>query len=155
MDHEHREAAAEADLGDLLMRVARTLRRRGAAVTAPWDLSPHQVRALRVVARYERIRPGELAAHLRVAPRSVTDVVDALQDRGLVAREPDPTDRRATVVTLTASGTRLVRETDAARRADADAYFERLAARDRAALRRMLAALDDDPTETPGDVRRG
>lgn len=155
MDHEHEGAPAEADLGDLLMRVARALRRRGVAATAPWELSPHQVRALRVVARHERIRPGELAAHLRVAPRSVTDVVDALQERGLVTREPDPTDRRATVVTLTASGTQLVHETDAARRADADAYFERLTARDRAALRRILTALDDDPTDSPGEIRSG
>jgi DNA-binding MarR family transcriptional regulator len=144
VEHQHGDAPAEADLGDLLMRVARTLRRRGVSVTAPWDLSPHQVRALRVVARHQRIRPGELAAHLRVAPRSVTDVVDALQERGLVTREPDATDRRATVVRLTASGTRLVHETEAARRTDADAYFDRLPARDRAALRRILTTLDED-----------
>ena len=71
------EVPSEADLGDLVMRVARSLRRRGAEVTAPWALAPHQARALRVVARHERIRPGELAGHLRVAPRSVTDVIDA------------------------------------------------------------------------------
>jgi DNA-binding MarR family transcriptional regulator len=152
VDHPHRDAPAEADLGDLLMRVARTLRRRGVAATAPWDLSPHQVRALRVVARHERIRPGELAAHLRVAPRSVTDVVDALEERGLVTRAPDPSDRRATVVTLTASGTQLVRETDAARREDADAYFARLSDRDRATLRRILETLDESGPTRPGQL---
>ena len=132
----------EADLGDLVMRVARGLRQRGAAVTAPWDLAPHQARALRVVARHEQIRPGELAVHLRVAPRSVTDVVDALEERGLVHRTPDPTDRRATVVTLTASGRGLVDEIDAARRADSHAYFSQLSDRDQAALRRILTRLD-------------
>ncbi len=138
------EPATDPDLGDLVMRVARTLRRRGAEAMAPWDLAPHQVRALRVIARHERIRPGELAAHLRVAPRSVTDVIDALEARGLVERTPDPTDRRATVVTLTASGRRLVDETGAARRADAEVYFARLSERDRAALRRILTRLDED-----------
>ena len=94
---------SETDLGDLVMRVARGLRQRGAAVTAPWDLAPHQARALRVVARHGQVRPGRIAAHLRVAPRSVTDVIDALEERGLVERAPDADDRRATVVTLTAS----------------------------------------------------
>lgn len=138
------ERPTEADLGDLVMRVARGLRHRGAAVTAPWDLAPHQARALRVVARHERIRPGELAAHLRVAPRSVTDVIDALEERRLVVRSPDPTDRRATVVTLTASGKQLVHAIDEARRSDAHAYFSRLSERDRATLRRILTRLDDD-----------
>lgn len=132
------------DLGDLVMRVARTLRRRGADAMAPWDIAPHHARALKVIGRHERIRPGELAGHLRVAPRSVTDVVDALEARGLLAREPDPSDRRATVLVLTASGRELVEQIGSARRADADTYFARLSASDRAALTRILHTLDDE-----------
>jgi DNA-binding MarR family transcriptional regulator len=126
------------------MRVARSLRRRGAEAMAPWGLAPHQVRALRVVSHHEGIRPGELAIHLRVAPRSVTDVVDALEERGLLERRRDPGDRRATVLALTASGQQLVDDTGAARRADAEAYFARLSERDRATLRRILTRLDED-----------
>ena len=133
---------SETDLGDLVMRVARALRHRGAHAMAPWDLAPHHARALRVVGRHDGIRPGELAGHLRVAPRSVTDVVDALEERGLLERRPDPTDRRATVLALTASGRTLVAEVDAARRADAHTYFARLSERDREALRRILTTLD-------------
>ncbi len=138
------ERVTDPDLGDLVMRVARSLRRRGAEAMAPWDLAPHQVRALRVVGHHEGIRPGELATHLRVAPRSVTDVVDALEQRGLLERHQDPADRRATVLALTASGQRLLDETGAARRADAEAYFARLPERDRATLRRILTRLDDE-----------
>ena len=99
-------------------------------------------RALRVVGHHETLRLGELAQHLRVAPRSVTDVVDALEERGLAERTPDPTDRRAHVVRLTPAGTRLVAEVDAARRAGAEEYFGRLPDRDRATLRRILERLD-------------
>lgn len=137
------EGTFDADLGDLVMRVARALRRRGADAMAPWDIAPHHARALKVIGRHERIRPGELAGHLRVAPRSVTDVVDALEARGLLAREPDPSDRRATVLVLTASGRQLVEEIGSARRADADTYFARLSESDRASLQRILRTLDD------------
>ena len=65
-----------------------------------------------------------------------------MEARGLVQRTPDPTDRRATVVTLTASGRGLVDEIDAARRADSHAYFSQLSDRDREALRRILTTLD-------------
>lgn len=143
-DHTASEDAVDADLGDLVMRVARVLRRRGAEAMAPWHIAPHHARALKVIGRHDRIRPGELAGHLRVAPRSVTDVVDALEARGLLARQPDANDRRATVLVLTASGRRLVDEIGAARRADADTYFARLTPSDRAALTRILRTLDDD-----------
>lgn len=135
--------ATELDLGDLVMRVARTLRRRGMAAYEPWDLTPHHARALRVIGHHDAIRLGELAQHLRVAPRSVTDVVDALEDRALVRRTPDPTDRRAQVVGLTDTGRGLVERVDAARRTESLEYFSRLGERDRATLRRILLTLDD------------
>ncbi len=134
--------AADLDLGDLVMRVARDLRRTGMAAYEPYDLAPHHARALRVVSHHGTMRLGELAQHLRVAPRSVTDVVDALEERGLAERTPDPTDRRAQVVGLTPEGRRLVDEVDTARRSGAEAHFGRLSERDRASLRRILERLD-------------
>ena len=46
----------------------------------------------------------ELSQELRCTPRNVTDLVDALEAAGLVARGPHPTDRRATLVSLTDQG---------------------------------------------------
>jgi DNA-binding MarR family transcriptional regulator len=46
----------------------------------------------------------ELSQTLRCTPRNVTDLVDALEASGLVARGPHPTDRRATLVRLTRRG---------------------------------------------------
>jgi DNA-binding MarR family transcriptional regulator len=132
-----------AALGDLLMRAARTLRRRFGAVLAPWDLSPHQARALRVVGSGDGVRLSELAEALRIAPRSATEVADGLQERGLVERAADPTDRRAVVLTVTEAGRQVQREVDAARAADSAELFARLSAADRAELARILRVLTD------------
>lgn len=129
-------------LADLLMNAARAMRRRWSDGLAPWDLSPHQARALRVVQRHEAARMGEIAAHLRIAPRSVTEVLDRLEERGLVRRVPDPTDRRATLIELTDAGAVLLGEVDRARAEQSTAYLGVLSAREQAHLARLLRRLD-------------
>lgn len=46
----------------------------------------------------------ELSQALRCTPRNVTGLIDALEAADFVARGPHPTDRRATLVTLTDHG---------------------------------------------------
>jgi len=51
-----------------------------------------------------------LADDLKVTPRNVTGLVDGLVATGFVTREPHPTDRRATLVSLTEHGTSTLAE---------------------------------------------
>ncbi len=54
---------------------------------------------------------GEAAKHLDRAQSVVSDIVTQLESKGLLEREPDPTDRRRTLVWLTPAGfTALERE---------------------------------------------
>ncbi|MPQ97777.1 MarR family transcriptional regulator [Modestobacter sp. I12A-02628] len=126
------------------MRAARTLRRRSSELLEPWDLSPHQARALGVVCRHDAPRLAELAERLRIAPRSATEVVDALQARGLVERVPDEADRRAVLIRPTAAGRAVREQVDAAREADSETVFARLDPTDRATLARILRSLTED-----------
>lgn len=139
-----------AALSELLMRAGRTQRRRWRDVLAPWDLSPSHARALRVISEGDATRVSDLAAALRIAPRSATEVVDGLQERGLVERAPHPRDRRAVLLRPTEEGRRIRAEVEAARAADSRELFGRLGAEDRAALARILAALVDDERPAPG-----
>jgi len=131
------------DLGELIVRAARSLRGRWREVLEPWDLSPHQARALGVVGRAEGLRLSALAEGLRIAPRSATEVVDGLAGRGLVERVPDPTDRRAVLVQLTDEGRRVQAEVSAARAADARAALGRIPVDERAELARLLRRFVD------------
>jgi len=131
------------ELGDLVMRMARAQRRRFREALAPWDLSPHHARALRVVSERDGMRLTDLAEALHIAPRSATEVADGLQERGLVERTPDPGDRRAVLLRVTDEGRRIRAEIDAARTADAAELFGRLSPGDRAELARLLRSLTD------------
>jgi DNA-binding MarR family transcriptional regulator len=127
--------------GDLLMAAARSLRRRFGVVLGQWDVTPAQSRALRVVEELGAARLSVLAERLHIAPRSATEVVDALEAHGLVARAADPADRRATTVTLTEEGRRLLGVIEEARRAEAELFFAVLPAADRRELDRILRVL--------------
>lgn len=131
----------EETLGEAFWGVARRLRRSNVEALAPWDITPSQFRAVTSLRHHGELRPGTLAEHLRIAPRSATEVVDGLEERGLVERAPDPGDRRATLVRLTAAGEELAAAVATARATEAESFFGALPARDRAELLRILRAL--------------
>ncbi|WP_163543699.1 MarR family winged helix-turn-helix transcriptional regulator [Occultella kanbiaonis] len=138
------ERAPESDPSDLLTHATRALRRRWAASLGPWGLAPHEARALRVISDSDGARLSDIAAHLRIAPRSATEVVDALQEKSLVERMPDPTDRRAVLAVPTDTGRALAEEIGAARLQVSRDYFSRLEPQEQDQLAALLHRLIAD-----------
>jgi DNA-binding MarR family transcriptional regulator len=137
-----RRDPSDESLADSFWSVARRLRETSQETLAPWDITPAHLRALRMLKRHGTIRLSELSDHLHIAPRSTTEVVDALETRGLVRRRPDPGDRRATLVELTEHGAEVLDAVRAAARGtEAGRVFGRLSRADRAELARILGQL--------------
>ncbi|MDF8264621.1 MarR family winged helix-turn-helix transcriptional regulator [Luteipulveratus flavus] len=139
--------APERDLGSMLVELTRLIRRRSHAALEPYGLSPAQGRAFRVISHHrdadEELRLSGLAERLRIAPRSTTEVVDRLETLGLVRRSPSPSDRRATVLTLTDKGEQLRRTLDRRRVESTEDLFAALSDTERDTLGRLLRkALD-------------
>jgi DNA-binding MarR family transcriptional regulator len=137
------DPAGDEALSEALTAVARQLREKSAETLAPWDITPAHLRALRTLARHGTMRLSELSDRLQIAPRTATEVVDALQARGLVQRHADPADRRAVLVEVTERGADLLAEIRAARGTEAGRIFGRLGPADRAELARILGKLRD------------
>jgi len=135
----------DGDLADLFWGVARQLRHGAKDTLERWNVTPGQARALGVLTRHGLVRLSVLSEHLRIAPRSTTEVVDALEEAGLVERQPDPHDRRATLVAVTDRGAAVATQIQAARRDAANRFFGALGAADRAHLVRILRRLGDPP----------
>ena len=89
------------------------------------------------------MRPSMLAERLHIAARSATEVVDALEARGLVERGPDPDDRRATLVRPTEAARAELAEVDRVRREQSERFLAVLSERDRRTLDRILRILVD------------
>jgi DNA-binding MarR family transcriptional regulator len=131
-------------LADLLHGLTRRLRRAQAERLAPLGLTPAQERALRMIARSEEpLRMTEIADRLGIVPRSLTTVIDALEEDGLVRREVDPSNRRAILLHLTDRGTAVRDELREARRSAAEDLFAPLGNADREALGGLLTLLEE------------
>lgn len=125
-------------------RLARRLRQQADA-----GLTPSQLSALAVIDLYGPLTLGSLADHERVAPPSVTKVVNKLEAEGLVVRATDSADRRITRVATSARGAALLAES---RRRKTAWLTSRIDLLDGDARQRLAAALDvlDDLTAEEG-----
>ena len=93
------DAALAARLRLVVARLARQLRRH-----AVGGLTPSQLSALASVARLGPVRLGDLADREGIAPPTLTRIVAALEDQGLVGRRADQDDARCSLVELTPAG---------------------------------------------------
>jgi DNA-binding MarR family transcriptional regulator len=121
----------------VVTRVGRRIRHQGGG-----DLTPSQASALSTVERHGPLTLGELSTLENVRPPTLTKVVAALEEQGLVVRHTDPHDRRVARVETTPRGARLLAQT----RSRTDAYLAvrlgALSADDLAAVRRAVSALE-------------
>jgi DNA-binding MarR family transcriptional regulator len=94
-----------------ISRLARELEQRLEIVYREHGLEPgwHDVLAtLRRSGPHYRLRPTEFSGALMLTSSGTTKRLDRLEQAGLIAREPDPDDRRGTQISLTAAGRKLI-----------------------------------------------
>lgn len=108
-------------------RLQRVFNTRLSSQKGAVKLSGPRLRLLLAVEEVGRLRMGDLAEDLGITARTVTTLVDALEREGLLARLPDPTDRRATLLELTAK---------------AQSQFEQVRSLQMALGEELVAALD-------------
>lgn len=97
-----------------------------------------------------RVRMGNLSVALGVTARNITTIVDGLEREGLLARKPDPTDRRAILLELTEKGRAHVEQIHMLQCDLAERMFAPLDADERAVLYRLLTRLAHHLAEVAG-----
>ena len=91
------------------------------------------------------LRPSDLTGTLMLTSSGTTKRLDKLEEAGLIARGPDPHDRRAILITLTPAGKELIDGVTAAHLANEASLLEGLSAAEQrelaALLRKLLLSL--------------
>lgn len=92
--------------GYLLARLGEASRRRFHKALEPEGLHPRDFGVMTMVAAQPGMSQQQLHEKTGIDPSSMVAVIDDLQERGLAERRPDPDDRRARAIYLTADGQR-------------------------------------------------
>jgi DNA-binding MarR family transcriptional regulator len=138
-----RDARDEAEvIADRLHSAAIHLLRRLRREDAATGLSAPRLSALSVIVFGGPLTLGELANAEQVRPPTMTRLVSALEEDGLVSREADAADGRLTRIRATAKGRALLFRGRARRVAALTAEVRGLDAAERAELDRALGILD-------------
>ena len=108
-----------------------------------FELSPVQCHVLHLLEPDQPVPMGSLAETLGCDASNVTGLVDRLEARGLLRRQPSTEDRRVKVLRLTQTGARL--RAQLLRRVTTESCrLSALSSADRRALVRILERLVDD-----------
>jgi DNA-binding MarR family transcriptional regulator len=124
------------DLRISIARLSRRLRRQGSH-----SLTITQYAALAAVNQHSSMTPRDLAEHEKVQPPSMTRVIAALEERGLLERSAHPTDGRQVVLNATDQGRALVREERRRKEAWLSQRLRELTPEERAILRQAAPIL--------------
>ena len=125
------------DVRIAIMRLARRLRQQPGELA----LTLTQLSALAALDRHGPLTPGGLAEVEQVQPPSMTRILAALEERGLVDRRPHPGDGRQQLVEVTARAHEMLAADRRAREAWLACRMAELTADERAALRAAAPVL--------------
>ncbi len=134
--------AADTALASTLRLSVMRLARRMRGMRADTSLSLSQLAALATLDRHGPLTPGELAAHEKVQPPSMTRLLAGLEAAGLVTRAAHATDGRQVVMTVSVDGLALLREDRRRRDAWLAQQLRMLDPEEVAVLGRAAAILD-------------
>ncbi len=138
-----------ARLRAAVLRLARRLRKHELA-----GLTPSQLSTLSSVGQCGPIRLGDLAAAERIAPSTLTRLVNVLEERGYLLRQPAPDDARAYLVTVTEAGRDVLERIRAEATSLLTDILLTLPGDQRAALDAALPALEELAGLAPGQPKR-
>jgi DNA-binding MarR family transcriptional regulator len=127
-----------AALRPALLRLTRVMRNQ----RVDMSVTLTQLAAMGTLAKRGPMSAGELAAYERVQPPSMTKVLANLEERGLVRRDPHPTDRRQAIIAITAAGQELLDSERRSRDLWLSQHLATLTVQERALLEQVVPVLD-------------
>ena len=107
--------AVEPRISYVVARLERAVRAAVNERVRPHGLTTLQYTTLSVLgARGQPLSNAQLARRAYMTPQSMIEVIDALERKGLIRRDPHPSHRRVFPATMTAKGLRVLKACDAA-----------------------------------------
>ena len=136
-----------ASSGFLLARLGLAFKAKALARIEEEGFDAHHYSVLAILAEGARETQATIADALGLDPSRLVALLDSLEERGLIARQRDPHDRRRHVVSITPAGKRQLQRLRSISKQLEDEFFAPLDTEDREAFHHLLLRLasEHDP----------
>src|SRR3954469_20476345 len=104
----------EPRISYIVARLQRGIRQGINVRVKPYGLTTLQYTTLSVLGRRGELSNAQLARRAYMTPQSMSEVIEALEKKGLIERNPHPNHRRVFPAALTAKGRRVLDACNAA-----------------------------------------
>lgn len=142
------DAELASRLGSWIKRAEQALMTAKSRALSPYGLTVPQYAALLMLAYIPEASAAQLSRACAVTPQSMSTVVENLQAKGLITREPSPVHGRVMVVRLTDAGRTLVTRADRDAKAVETDLLAAFTDREAEQLRTLLGLAADVLTAT-------
>jgi DNA-binding MarR family transcriptional regulator len=133
-----------ASSGFLLARLGMAFKAKALARIEQEGFEAHHYSVLALLAEEARETQATIADSLALDPSRLVSLLDALEERGLIARQRDPHDRRRHLVTITGAGKRQLQRLRAAAKEAEDDFFAPFSPEERATFHEFLLRLANE-----------
>ncbi len=144
---ERTPAALRESTGFLVTRAHQRAHREFLAALQPLEIEPRHYGSMRVLRVVGPVTQGQLAALLDVSPATVVQMVDHLEQRGLLTRQRDSADRRVYRLHLTEQGEGALEQATTTAGGVQESWVGGPRSRDRRDLVRLLTLLLTDAAQ--------
>ena len=104
--------AGEPRISYVVARLERAVRRAINDRVSVYDLTVLQYTTLSILGRRGELSNAQLARRAYMSPQAMSEVIEALEKKGLIKRSQHPNHRRVYPATLTAKGRRVLADCD-------------------------------------------
>ncbi len=108
------DATDQPRISYVIARLERAIRREINERVSRYDLTVLQYTTLSVLGRRGELSNAQLARRSYMSPQAMSEVIEALESKGLVRRKPHPNHRRVYPAVLTARGRKVLAECEQA-----------------------------------------
>ena len=110
MSHLCLQDNGEEPVPRLIYHLGQDIKNLAEKILKPFDLTIEQFQPMKLLALSPDLSQRQLGEHCNKTPANLTRILDRLESKGLVKRQPSPHDRRSFLLALTSEGEALVQQ---------------------------------------------
>jgi len=134
--------SVEEPIGRLIYKTSLDLRNYAEKLLNPYDLTTEQFHILKSTSAGAGISQNRLCLSVGKKPANITRILDRLEKKGWIERQPNPADRRSSLVFLTAKGERIIAEVSSEFESYASWFVEGIGQEEERIFRRVLGKIN-------------